>query len=130
MIRLGTEDALKSALLGLGLSGRLNTACIERVNLTVRDARGCAGSSELGDGEACPTVAYALGMVARLLPWMSRPHASLRVALIQPREGGGKRLAQRFRQRTEAPAVGSTNRRWTAGEVLCYPLPPIPRSAF
>jgi IS1 family transposase len=36
VMRLGTEDALKVALLGLGLSGRLNTAFIERVNLTVR----------------------------------------------------------------------------------------------
>ncbi len=35
-MRLGTEDALKVALLGLGLSGWLNTAFIERVNLTVR----------------------------------------------------------------------------------------------
>ncbi len=33
---LGTRDALKVALQGLGLSGRLNTAFIERVNLTVR----------------------------------------------------------------------------------------------
>jgi hypothetical protein len=36
VMRLGTEDALKVALQGLGLSGRLNTAYIERVNLTVR----------------------------------------------------------------------------------------------
>jgi hypothetical protein len=35
-MRLGTQDALKAALQGLGLSGRLNTAFIERVNLTVR----------------------------------------------------------------------------------------------
>src|SRR5260370_2225078 len=35
-MRLGTEDALKAALQGLGFSGRLNTAFIERVNLTVR----------------------------------------------------------------------------------------------
>jgi hypothetical protein len=35
-MRLGTEDPLKAALQGLGLSGRLNTAFIERVNLTVR----------------------------------------------------------------------------------------------
>jgi hypothetical protein len=33
---LGTEDALTAALKGLGFSGRLNTAFIERVNLTVR----------------------------------------------------------------------------------------------
>jgi IS1 family transposase len=36
MMRLGTEDALTAALQGLGLSGKLNTAFIERVNLTVR----------------------------------------------------------------------------------------------
>src|SRR5204863_8602863 len=33
VMRLGTEDALKAALQRLGLSGRLNTAFIERVNL-------------------------------------------------------------------------------------------------
>ncbi len=36
VMRLGTCPALKVAGLGLGLSGRLNTAFIERVNLTVR----------------------------------------------------------------------------------------------
>ena len=36
VMRLGTEEALKAALQGLGFSGRLNTAFIERVNLTVR----------------------------------------------------------------------------------------------
>ena len=36
VMRLGTEADLTSVLQGLGLSGRLNTAFIERVNLTVR----------------------------------------------------------------------------------------------
>ncbi len=36
VMRLGTEDALTATLQGLGFSGRLNTAFIERVNLTVR----------------------------------------------------------------------------------------------
>ncbi len=36
VMRLGTSAALTATLQGLGLSGRLNTACIERVNLTVR----------------------------------------------------------------------------------------------
>jgi IS1 family transposase len=35
-MRLGTEDALKAALQGMGFSGRLNTAFIERLDLTVR----------------------------------------------------------------------------------------------
>jgi IS1 family transposase/transposase-like protein len=36
VMRLGTEDALKASLQGLGFSGRLNSAFIERVNLTLR----------------------------------------------------------------------------------------------
>jgi IS1 family transposase len=36
VMRLGTETALKVTLQGLGFSGQLNTAFIERVNLTVR----------------------------------------------------------------------------------------------
>jgi len=36
VMRLGTEDDLKVTLQKLGFSGRLNTAFIERVNLTVR----------------------------------------------------------------------------------------------
>ena len=36
VMRLLTQDALTVVLQGLGFSGRLNTAFIERVNLTVR----------------------------------------------------------------------------------------------
>ncbi len=35
-MRLGTKEALQVTLQELGLSGRLNTAHIERVNLTIR----------------------------------------------------------------------------------------------
>ena len=37
------------------------------------------------------------GVVACVLSRMSRPHESLRVRLVQPRERGGRRLAQRYR---------------------------------
>jgi IS1 family transposase len=36
VMRLGTSAALTAALQGLGLTGRLNTAFIERLNLTIR----------------------------------------------------------------------------------------------
>jgi hypothetical protein len=54
------------------------------------------------------------------------PHALLRVALAQPRERGGKLVAQCYRQPTPAMAAGKTNRRWAAREVLCHPLSPMP----
>jgi hypothetical protein len=37
-MRCGTAEELRTALIQLGLSGRLNTAYIERVNLTLRQS--------------------------------------------------------------------------------------------
>ena len=121
VMRLGTEDALKAALQGLGLSGRLNTAFIERANLTVRHGVAALARRTWATSQQSPH------LLAHLEWWRAyyhfvRPHASLRVAFVAPRERGGKRLAQRYRQRTPAMAAGRTTRRWTAREVLSCPL--------
>jgi len=122
VMRLGTEPALKAVLQGLGLSGRLNTAFIERVNLTVRHGVAALARRTWATSQQAPQ------LLAHLEWWRAyyhfvRPHASLRVALMQPRERGGNRLTQRYRQRTPAMAAGRTTRRWTAREVLSCPLP-------
>jgi hypothetical protein len=104
-MRLGTEEALKVALQRLGFSGRLNTACIERVNLTVR--HGVAALARRTWATAKP----GANLLAHLEWWRAsyhfvRPHASLRIALVQPRERGGK-LVGWWRN-----AIGSELRRW------------------
>jgi hypothetical protein len=125
VMRLGTEAALKVALQGLGLTGRLNTAIIPRVNLTIRHGIAALARRTWATAQQSPH------LLAHLEWWRAyyhfvRPHASLRVVLVQPRERGGKLLAQRYRQCTEALAAGRTSRRRTVQEVLCYPLPPVP----
>jgi IS1 family transposase len=125
VMRLGTQADLTVALQGMGFSGRLNTAFIERVNLTVRHAVAALARRTWATAQQSPH------LLAHLEWWRAyyhfvRPHASLRVTLVKPRERGGKLVAQRYRQRTPAMAVGRTNRRWTAREVLCHPLPPVP----
>ena len=124
VMRLGTEDALKAALQGLGFSGRLNTAYIERVNLTVRHGIAALARRTWATAQQSPH------LLAHLEWWRAyyhfvRPHESLRMALVQPRERGGKRAAQRYRQCTPAMAAGRTTRRWTAREVLTCPLPKV-----
>jgi hypothetical protein len=124
VMRLGTEDALQVALQGLGFSRRLNTAFIERVNLTVRHGVAALARRTWATAQQSPQ------LLAHLEWWRAyyhfvRPHEALRVALAQPRERGGKLLPQRYRQRTPAMAARRTNRRWTAYEVLSYPLPPV-----
>ncbi len=125
VMRLGTQADLTVALQGMGLSGRLNTAFIERVNLTVRHGVSALARRTWATAQEAPQ------LLAHLQWWRAyyhcvRPHTALRVPLVQPRERGGKLVAQRYRQRTEALAAGRTNRRWTARDVLCYPLPPVP----
>jgi hypothetical protein len=83
VMRLGTEAALKAALQGLGLSGKLNTAFIERVNLTVRDARGSARTTYLGHFSTGSTAAGSSRVVACLLSFCAStriPASSARAA--------------------------------------------------
>ncbi len=87
------------------LHTRLNTAFIERVNLTVR--HGVAALAR----RTWATAKLAPELLAHLEWWRAyyhfvRPHAALRMALVQPRERGGKLVAQRYRQRTEADGSG------------------------
>ncbi len=123
VMRLGTADALTAALQGMGFSGRLNTAFIERVNLTIRYGIAALARRTWATAQQSPQLR------ANLEWWRAyyhcvRPHESLRVAFAEPRERGGKRLAQRYWQRTPAMAAGRTYRRWTVREVLLCPLPP------
>jgi IS1 family transposase len=124
VMRLGTPADLSAALQGMGFSGRLNTAFIERVNLTVRHAIAAIARRTWATAQQSPH------LLANLEWWRAyyhfvRPHQSLRVRLVQPRERGGKLLAQRYRERTPAMAAGRTHRRWTAREVLAHPLPTV-----
>src|SRR5260221_13279149 len=116
-MRLGTEAALKAVLQGLGLCGKLNTAFIERVNLTVRHGVAALARRTWATSQQAPQ------LLAHLQWWRAydhfvRPHASLRVVLMQPRERGGKLVAQRYRQRTPAMAVRRTPRRQVARAVV------------
>ncbi len=121
IMQCGSHAELRSALRGLGLSGRLNTAFIERVNLTVRQSIAALGRRTWSTAQVAPH------LLAHLEWWRAyyhfvRPHASLRVVLALPRERGDRRMPQRYRQRTPAMAAGLTSHRWTVQELLTVPL--------
>jgi IS1 family transposase len=121
---LGTQADLTAALQGLGFSGRVNTAFTLRVNLTIRHGIAALARRTWAAAQQSPH------LLAHLEWWRAyyhfvRPHQALRVALVQPRERGGRLMAQRYRQRTPAMAAGRTTRVWTAREVLSCSLPPV-----
>ncbi len=127
VIRCGTRTTLKTALQTLGLSGRITTAFVERVNLTVRQSVAALIRRTWSTMQAAPQLLTHLEWWRAYYHFV-RPHETLRVALGQPRERGGKRQPQRYRQRTPAMAAGLTRWRWTVRDLLSIPLPPEPLS--
>jgi IS1 family transposase len=128
VMRCGTRAALRAALMGLGLSGTLNTAFVERVNLTVRQSVAALVRRTWSTAQEAPQ------LLAHLELWRAyyhfvRWHESLRVALAQPLLRGGQYPPQRYRQRTPAMAAGLTSRCWTLRDLLLLPLPPAPIGA-
>src|SRR5215472_6803039 len=118
----GRSEGLRG--LGMGFSGRLNTAFIERVNLTIRHGIAALARRTWATAQQSPS------LLAHLEWWRAyshcvRPHEALRVRLVQPQERGGNRLAHQYRHRTKALAAGRTTRRWTTREVLSCPLPAV-----
>jgi IS1 family transposase len=116
----GTATQLRSTLQALGLSGRLNTAFIERVNLTVRQS--VAGLAR----RTWATAQTAPALLLHVQWWRGyyhfiRLHQGLRVALPQLQAREGQRVPRRYRARTPAMAAGVTTQRWTAVEFLAWP---------
>ncbi len=118
---LGNPEEYRQALCAQGFSGRIQTAFIERLNLTIR--RSLAGLARRSW-----SAAHSLSELALQFEWwravyhFARPHTSLRQPLGST---PGQHARQRFRPRTPAQAAGLTNRRWTVLGVLSYPAPPL-----
>ncbi len=110
----GTRAQLRAALGALRLTGRIMTAYVERVNLTLRQhipplAR---RTWSLAHDEHALRMSLEWG---RAYYHFCRYHESLRLPSQRPR---------RFRSRTPAMAAGLTRRRWRVSDLLLMPLPP------
>jgi len=122
----GTLSAVQQ---GLAVHGwQINTAFIERVNLTIRQHVAAVGRrvSTLCKGED--------GLRQQLALYQTYynfclPHASLCQALPQPEPTNGTGSAKQWRPQTPAMAAGVTDRVWSLREVLMFRVPPWPQPA-
>ena len=107
----GTHAQLAERLQHSGLSGQIQTAFVERLNLTLRHLVA-----------ALHRRTWALASTGRTLRWrvalgagyynFCRPHHSLRVPLADGR----------YRRRTPAMALGLTGHPWTVRDFLLHPV--------
>jgi IS1 family transposase len=105
---------------------QINTAFIERVNLTLRQHVAAVGRrvTTLCKGEVGLRQQLALHQVYYNF---CLPHASLRLSLSQPEPTKGTGSAKRWQPCTPAMAAGLTDHVWTLREVLRFRVPPWPQ---
>jgi IS1 family transposase len=122
----GTLETVNAVLAPLGC--QINTAFIERLNLTIRQRVAAVGRrvTTLCKGED--------GMRQQLVLFQAYhnfclPHASLRVPLAAPIPTNGTGSARKWRPCTPAMVAGLTDHVWTLREVLLYRVPPWPQPA-
>jgi len=122
----GTLEAAQQVLAACGW--QINTAFIERVNLSIRQHVAAVGRrvTTLCKGE--------VGMRQQLVLYhvyynFGLPHASLRVPLAAPLPTNGTGSATQWQLRTPAMAAGLTDHVWTLREVLLFRVPPWPQPA-
>src|SRR5215510_4624956 len=120
----GTLEAVQQVLAAGGW--QINTAFMERVNLTIRQPVAAVGRrvTTLCKGED--------GLRQQLVLYhvyynFCLPHASLRVPLPQPLPTNGTGSAKQWRPRTPAMAAGLTDRVWTLRGGLMFRVPPWPQ---
>jgi hypothetical protein len=122
----GTLETVNAVLAPLGC--QINTAFIERLNLTIRPHVAAVGRrvTTLCKGED--------GMRQQRILFHAYhnfclPHASLRVPLAAPIPTNGTGSAKQGQPRTPAMAAGLTDHVWTLREVLLLRVPPWPQPA-
>jgi IS1 family transposase/transposase-like protein len=118
----GEEKQYQERLKKAKLSGRINTAFVERVNLTIRQSISKLTRRTWGPAKFTPELMEHLEWWRAYYHFV-RFHESLEEALMQPVKRKGKQQPRKHRKRTPAMMAGLTDKRWTVKELLHYPLP-------
>jgi len=121
LMRLGDLVHLSERLETLGLSGSLNTAFVERLNLTLRHALAALSR------RSWATAQLTSELLTHLEWWRAyyhfcRPHLSLRFMLDVPQARRGRQIPRRYGPRTPAMAAGLTDHLWSVEELLAFPV--------
>jgi IS1 family transposase/transposase-like protein len=120
----GTTVAVEQVLGACGW--RINTAFIERVNLSIRQHVAAVGRRVMTLCKGEDGLRQQLALYQTYYNFCL-PHASLRQPLAQPEPTNGSGSAKRWQPRTPAMAAGLTDRVWTLREVLRFRVPPWPQ---
>jgi len=119
----GSLETIKAVLKQSGVGQVINTAFIERLNLSIRQ-----GVAALGR-KVTSLAKTNTGLTSQLSLWRAYynfclPHTSLRRPLPKPQPTKGDGSPKKWQQRTPSMAAGVTNRIWRLEELLLFRVPP------
>ena len=117
-ILFGLEEDLIRIMQADGCGSRINTAYVERDNLTSRQSNGRLVRKTLSHSKRKDSLRYHLDFEDAVYN-LVRPHSALRLRLRRPTAHG--RL---WTPRTPAMAAGLTDHIWTLEELLSFCSPP------
>jgi IS1 family transposase/transposase-like protein len=106
----------------------INTAFIERVNLTIRHHVATVGRRVMTVAKSAAGLRSQLHLDQTYYNFCL-PHVSLRVPMAHPQPTNGRGSAKRWSPCTPAMAAGLTDRVWSLREVLLFRVPPWPQPA-
>jgi IS1 family transposase len=119
----GTLEGMKQGLASRGW--QINTAFIERANLTIRQHVAAVGRRVMALCKREDGLRQQLALYHTYYNFCL-PHISLRMPLLQPLPTNGTGSAKRWRPCTPAMAAGLTDHVWTLRDVLLCRMPPWP----
>jgi IS1 family transposase len=122
----GTLAAIEQVLAAHGW--QINTAFIERVNLSIRQHVAAVGRRVMTLCQGEEGVRQQLALSHTYYNFCL-PHTSLRLPVPQPEATHGTGTAKCWQPRTPAMAAGLTDHVWTLREVLLFRVPPWPQPA-
>lgn len=117
----GQADAIDAILSCAG--HKINTAFIERVNLTLRAHVPALARKSLSYAKTGLGLAQQVSLT-RTYYNFCLPHHSLRLPLPEPMPTLGKGSPKRWQSRTPAMAAGITDHIWTMERLLLFRVPP------
>jgi len=120
----GSAEAITAVLSQAGHT--INTAFIERVNLTLRAHIPALGRKVFSFAKTTLGLTQQVNLT-RTYYNFCLPHLALRLQLPQPLPTKGNGSPQLWQSRTPAMAAGITDHVWTVQELLLFRVPPWPQ---
>ena len=122
----GSLDSIQARLTSKGVGQVINTAFIERLNLSIRQHVAALARKVISFAKTETGLSNQLALFQAYYNFCL-PHLALRLPLPEPQPTKGNGSAKKWQPRSPAMAAGLTDHLWRLEALLLLPVPPWPQ---